>query len=82
MNTRRIIIIISLLMIVIGLVWSKDPVFAYIACSGIIFLCGIAINYMMDKTEKDNKVAYAIAMKQLEKERKEGVKKVTDFDTS
>ena len=69
MNTRRITIIISLLMIVIGLVWSKNPVFAYIACAGIIFLCGVAIDYMMDKTEEDNKAKYAIAMKQLEEKR-------------
>ena len=69
MNTRRITIIIRLLMIVIGLVWSKNPVFAYIACAGIIFLCGIAMDCMMNKTEKDNEREYAIAMKQLEKKR-------------
>ena len=68
MNTRRIIII-SLLMIIIGLVWSRNPVFAYIACAGITFLCGVAIDYMMDKTEEDNKAKYAIAMKQLEEKR-------------
>ena len=82
MNTRRIIIIISLLMIVIGLVWSRNPVFAYIACAGIIFLYGIAMDYAMDRTEKDNKAKYAIAMEQLEKEREEAAEEVTDFDKS
>ena len=68
-NIMKIATIISSLMVIIGLVLSKDPVFAYMTYAGLIVLCGIAMNYMMDKTEEDNKVEYAIAMKQLEEKR-------------